>query len=56
MNMNSIIEMPVTYISPSVIVVPFESEGILCQSTEMDNGGDHGNPEHGGSWDEDAWD
>ena len=49
MKRNSIIELYTEYIAPSVIVMSFESEGILCQSQTGAGGGgyepDPDNPE-----------
>ena len=49
MKRNSIIEMYREYVSPTVIVMSFESEGILCQSQTGAGGGgyepDPDNPE-----------
>ena len=55
MKKNSIKEMPGRYVSPTVIVMPFETEGILCQSVDVDGDGKHDDYDFGGIWGDDDW-
>ena len=55
MKKNSIKEMPDRYVSPTVIVMPFETEGILCQSVDVDGDGKHDDYDFGGIWGDDDW-
>lgn len=52
------IEMQAVYQTPGMVEIAFKFGGPLCQSTELDNGGDHGGfgSGNGDGWGDDAWD
>ena len=55
---NSIIEMKTVYQTPCVVEIAFKFGGPLCQSKEVETGGNNGGygSGNGEGWGDDAWD